>query len=410
MKKQAIQLVLVFALTAAAVHPQAFGFAEPAAGEGAAATQSDVAYQKAMSLLDQSRWEAALKQFQELGARYRDKADAALYWEAYAQNKLGQVSTALQTLARLKANYRSSRWLNDAQALELELRQQTGQKVTPESVGGDEDLKLMALNGLMSSDPARALPILEKTLQGGASLKVKERALFILCQHDSPAARSAVERLARGSSGPELQKRALRNIALFGSAHNHQLLSEIYGSSNSVEVKREILRGFMVSGDRARLASAAKGEKSPELRKEAIKQLGVMGDRDTLFEMYAPESDREVKEQILQGLFIGGAADKLIEVARTEHDPELQKKAINDLGLTGAARSGEALVAMYNASSDRGVKGAVLNALFLQNNGKALVEIARRETNQELKKEAIQKLSLTHTKEGADFFSELLNK
>ena len=103
-------------------------------------------------------------------------------------------------------------------------------------------------------------------------------------------------------------------------------------------------------------------------------------------------------------------ADKLIEVARTEHDPELQKKAINDLGLTGAARSGEALVAMYNASSDRGVKGAVLNALFLQNNGKALVEIARRETNQELKKEAIQKLSLTHTKEGADFFSELLNK
>jgi hypothetical protein len=102
--------------------------------------------------------------------------------------------------------------------------------------------------------------------------------------------------------------------------------------------------------------------------------------------------------------------DRLIELSRTERDPELQKKAINNLGLTGSQKSGETLVAMYHSSSDRGVKGAVLNALFLQNNGKALVDIARKESDPVLKKEAVQKLSLTHSKEGGAYLEELLNK
>lgn len=410
MTKQVMQFVLVFTLAATAARPQALGFADPGLGADQAKTQAEAAYQKAMSQIDQSHWDAALKQFRQIAAQYKDKADAAMYWEAYAQSKLGQVGPALTTLAKFKSTYPSSRWLNDAQALQLELRQSSGQKVSPESVGDDSDLKLMALSGLMNSDPERAMPVLEKTLQGLASIKVKERALFVLSQSDSAAARSIVERIARGSSNPELQKKALRNIALFGSPKNHQLLSEIYASSSDVEVKREILRGFMISGDKDRLATAAKGEKTPELRREAIQQLGVMGDHKTLSELYSSESDRRVKEQILQGLFVGGAVDKLIELSRTERDPELQKKAINNLGLTGAPKAGDALVAMYHSSSDRGVKGAVLNALFLQNNGKALVDIARKESNAELKKEAVQKLSLTHTKEGSEYLMELLNK
>jgi hypothetical protein len=410
MTKQVIQFVLVFTLAVAAARPQALGFADPGLGADQAKTQAEAEYKKAMSLLDQGQWGAAVKQFHELATRNKEKADAAMYWEAYAESKLGHVGPALEGLAKLKAAYPSSRWVNDAKALQLELRQSAGQQVSPESVGDDSDLKLMALSGLMNSDPERAMPVLEKTLHGNASNKVKERALFVLSQSDSAAARSIVERIARGSSNPELQKKALRNIALFGSAKNHQVLSDIYASSSDVEVKREILRGFMVSGDKERLATAAKSEKAPELRREAIQQLGVMGDHKTLSELYVSESDHRVKEQILQGLFVGGAVDKLIELSRTERDPELQKKAINNLGLTGAPKAGEALIAMYHSSSDRGVKGAVLNALFLQNNGKALVDIARRESNPELKKEAVQKLSLTHTKEGSDYLMELLNK
>ena len=51
----------------------------------------------------------------------------------------------------------------------------------------------MALNGLLNSDPEKALPILEKLLQGPASPKLRERAVFVLAQSNSPKAREILK-------------------------------------------------------------------------------------------------------------------------------------------------------------------------------------------------------------------------
>ncbi len=56
----------------------------------------------------------------------------------------------------------------------------------------------MALNGLMNSNPERALPILEKLLAGSQSPRVKERALFVLSQSSAPQARETVVKFAKG--------------------------------------------------------------------------------------------------------------------------------------------------------------------------------------------------------------------
>src|ERR1035437_9641818 len=103
MRKQTIQFILVFALAAAAARPQAFGFADPGVKASQPATQAEIEYQKAMALIDQRRWDVALKQMREVAARFKDKADAATYWEAYSQKKLGEVSAALETLAKFRA-------------------------------------------------------------------------------------------------------------------------------------------------------------------------------------------------------------------------------------------------------------------------------------------------------------------
>jgi hypothetical protein len=208
--------------------------------------------------------------------------------------------------------------------------------------------------------------------------------------------------IARGNANPDLQKKAIRNLAINNSPENGKLLAEVYASSNDIEIRREILRSYIISGDHEHAAAAARGEKSPELRSEAIKVLGVMGDQKTLAELYASESDRHVKEQILNGLFVGGAVDKLIEVARNEKDPELKKKAINNLGLVGGEKSGEALTEMYRSSSDEGVKGAVLQAFFLQGNAKELLEAAKSEKNPELQKKAINNLGLIGVTKSGD--------
>ena len=74
--------------------------------------------------------------------------------------------------------------------------------------------------------------------------------------------------IARGNSNPDLQLKAVQHIGMTGSQPNRQLLGEIYASSTDIDVKRQILRGFMMAGDRARVLAAATGEKSPELRAE----------------------------------------------------------------------------------------------------------------------------------------------
>ena len=69
----------------------------------------------------------------------------------------------------------------------------------------------------------------------------------------------------------------------------------------------------------------------------------------------------------------------------------------------------EALTSIYAADQSLDVRKAVINALFLQNNGAALVTLARAERNPELKKEIVSKMSvMPKSKEVTDYLLELL--
>lgn len=369
----------------------------------------DAAYAKAMKAIDKQQWQAALSAFDDLAKQGGPRADASQYWKAYAQNRMGRRDEALASIAALRKSHPSSRWVNDAGALEVEIRQAMGQTVSPEATS-DEDLKLMALSGLMQSDSERALPILQKILTTSQSPRLKERALFVLSQSQSPKARQILGELARGTSNPDLQRQAVRNLSIFGNKENRQLLAEIYASNASVEVKREIIRGLMVAGDKERLATLAKSEKDTALRKEAIRQLGVMGDQKSLSELYAIDPSPETRKEILQAFMIGGAAERLVAAANDEKDATLRLKAVQLLGVMGRDKTGDALVRLYNKETDKAVKRQVLSSLFVQGNVKPLIEIARKEQDPELRKQAVEKLSIMKSSESTEYMMELLNK
>ena len=94
-----------------------------------------------------------------------------------------------------------------------------------------------------------------------------------------------------------------------GGAESRATLAEVYTASTDVDVKRRILRAFMVSGDKQRLLTAAQTEQNADLRAEAVRQLGAMGANDELWQMYQKETAVAVKKQILQAMFVGGNAD-----------------------------------------------------------------------------------------------------
>jgi hypothetical protein len=65
---------------------------------------------------------------------------------------------------------------------------------------------------------------------------------------------------------------------------------------------------------------------------------------------------------------------------------------------------------MYAQETDPENKKAIINALFIQGNAAALVEIARKETDLNMKKQIVNQLGLMHSKEASDYMLELLNK
>lgn len=364
-------------------------------------------YEDGMGELDDEEYESAIKHFAKVAEMQGSRADGALYWMAYAMNKSGRRDDALRTIETLKKAYPKSQWIDDADALALEVRQRRGEKISPERSDSDE-IKVMAIHSLMNTDPERAFPLLEKILKGTGSRKVKESALFVLSQSGSPKAQALMGDLARGNAHPELQKEAIRYLGVSGGSRNRALLEELYNSNASISAKEEVLQAFMISGDRTRIANLAKTEKNPKLRKEAINLLGVMGGRSELHAMYASETSTDLREEIINAMFVAGDYQRISEIARTEKNMELRIEAIQRLGVMGK-KTADTLLALYTENNME-VKNAVLDGLFVQGNARALIDLSKKETNRELKREILQKLSVMNNKEAVDYMLELLNE
>jgi tetratricopeptide (TPR) repeat protein len=375
-------------------------------GAEKANAHEDELYSEAKDALDDGEYDDAIKQFDEVVKIHGRKADGALYWKAYALNKAGNKAQALTTIGELRKSYPKSNWLRDAGALEQQMR---GTAVNPETIP-DEELKLLAIQSLMNSEPERAVPLLEKIIMGNYPAKLKDKALFVLSQSGSDKAQQILMGVAKANNQPDLQKRAIRYMGMNSNSRNRAVLKEIYNSSTDMSVKKTVFQAWLMCGCKEDVAALARTEKNPELRREAIRYLGMMGGRAELFEFYKNSPDAETREAAVGAMLLCGCAHELAEIVQTEKDPAVLDKAINTLGLVGGEESLAALTKVYGSQADIPTKKKVINALFLHGAGKEMVILARKETNPELKKSLIQKMSLMSSPEITEYMMEILNK
>jgi tetratricopeptide (TPR) repeat protein len=171
-------------------------------------------YNEGARAIDLGKWQAAVDRFDQVAEMKLKKADAALFWKAWAQNKLGQRTEALATLSAMEKEYPQSRWMDDAKKLEVEVKQLSGRPVSPDDQS-DCELKLLALNGLQQADPAKAVPLLEKMIHSPDCAKIRSQAFFVLAQSNSPEARELMTKMARGEGvNPLVQQRAIQALGL----------------------------------------------------------------------------------------------------------------------------------------------------------------------------------------------------
>ena len=384
----------------------ASGFLEEQSSASDKQREEEEVYSSGQDALSEGEYDNAITAFDSVIKMHGRKADAAMYWKAYTLNKAGNKAQALNLIGELRKSYPKSTWLHDAGILETEMR---GAAVNPEKVS-DEDEKLMALTALMNSDPEKAVPLLDKIIQGNYSPKLKDRALFVLSQSNSEKAQQIMMSLAKANNNPDLQKRAIRYLGMNGSSRNRAILKEIYNGSSDASVKRMVFQGWLMSGDKEDVLAVARTEKSPELRKEALRYLGLMGGRNELREMFKSSADPDTREAVIGAMLLCGDSQGLAQIVESEKDPNVLDKAISTLGLVGGQESLAALTRVYATRSDMGTKKHVINALFLHGAGKEMVALARKETNPELKKALVEKMSLMRSPEITDYLMEILNK
>jgi HEAT repeat protein len=292
----------------------------------------DADYDNGSRALDDHKYDEAVRRFDAVINSKSQRADGALYWKAYALNRLGRRDDALAALAALRRDHPTSRWLNEAQALEAEVKQGSGQAASP-AQETNEDLKLMAINSLMGADPERAIPLLEGILKGNSSPAVRDRAMFVLTQNQSARAQQILAQYAKGAGNPDLQMRAIRYMGMSGTSDSRQQLVNIYNASNDVRVKRQVIQALMISNAREPLLTLAKNEKDAELRADAIRQLGILGATDQLLQLYSSDSDPKAKRAVVEGLFIHNDAKALVDLARKESDPAMKRSIVERLSL-----------------------------------------------------------------------------
>src|ERR1700733_10040577 len=379
--------------------------------KAAAQAKEDTLYSEGTRAINDAHWAQAESIFSNLASQHGARAEAALYWEAYAENKQGNAARALEICAELRHAYSQGNWVKECSALEIEIHGKSDDPMPPQAEQ-DEELKLLALNSLMQQDEAHALPIIQQILNSDKSEKLKDRALFVLAQDQSPQAQALLGQVASGERNPALQRRA---PLMWGVGHGKQsadTLAAIYRESNNDEVKKSVLHTYLIIDTPDPLVEAARHETNPELVRTAVHTLGAMGAGSQLLALYHDTNSSETKAEIISGLIPAGqrGADALSSIATSEPDPELRRRAIRNLGIAGGMSAAPSLVATYKKNADPETRKAVAQALFLAGDSHDLVELARAEKDPGIKQSIVQQLSLMHSKEATDYMLEILNK
>jgi HEAT repeat protein len=259
------------------------------------------------------------------------------------------------------------------------------QTETAAAAADSEELKIAAVEALISAPPERALSILRKVLAGEGSDELKERALFVLSQVDLPEAQALLLETARSDAGP-LRHEAIRMIGIGGGREALAGLSELYAGGDS-ETKEAVLEAYLIADDEDAVYQIAANAQDPDEFEEAVQTLGAMG---ALEQLRALRSRGDMSEVLIEAYAVAGDTESLRELAIDGSDPERQAQAIRGLAIAGD--NPEILVGIYRDAGSPEIRDAVREALLIGDHDQAVLQLFRDSRDSAEKRELLELL------------------
>lgn len=256
-----------------------------------------------------------------------------------------------------------------------------------EQLSDDEELKIAALEALISAPADRAMPIVSKVLAGTHSNDVKERALFILSQIDTAEAQETLLRFAREENG-ELQAEAIRMIGIGGDKDALTSLGAIYAAGDGA-AREAVLEAYLIADDKRAVFEIAANADNKEEFEDAVDMLGAMGARDELRELRGRTG---VSDTLIDAYAVSGDFDTLRELALDGSDADLQTQAIEALGIVGGDQVETTLVEIYRNAASEDVREAALDGMLISGHDVGMLELYRSSSDAAEKKELLEYL------------------
>ncbi len=246
----------------------------------------------------------------------------------------------------------------------------------PAQTADDDALKIAALEALMSAPPDRALPLVNKVLDGDHSNEVKERALFILSQMPTAEAQATLLRYARESSG-DMQHEAIRMIGIGGDSEALASLRDVYQSGDH-DVRDAVLEAYLIADDANAVYQIALDADNERDFSDAVDMLGAMGAREQLRELRGRSG---MSESLIDAYAVSGDVETLRELALDDSNPEVQAKAAEALGIVGGDEVNRTLVDIYRGADNDEVRGAALDGMLISGYDEGVLELYRSATD-----------------------------
>ena len=249
----------------------------------------------------------------------------------------------------------------------------------------DDELKIAALEALMSAPEERALPTIRRVLAGEHSDEVKEAALFVLAHMNSSEAGAIIVELAQGGGG-EVQEEAIRMLGINGDT---EMLGDIYANGDG-EIREAVLEAYLIAGDVEAIQRIAEQARDNDEFEEAVEMLGAMGARAALRSLRNHGGDCEA---LVSAFHVADDEEMLLQLAGDPGDKHCQVHAIEGLGLVGSPESNARLVEIYRDSDDEDIRDAALDGMFIADNDDGLLELYRTSGDPAEKKQLLEYLA-----------------
>ena len=414
---------------------------------------ADSLYRVARETLIRGEYRRAAQMFSDIVKRYpkSEYVASCTYWEAFARYRSGStedLNLALNILNESRATLATLRTNQDAQVdvnalrarvlaalasrgndrardeLQREFREQSS--CDPEEMA----VKAEALGALGQMDAASAMPVVKKILarRDECTKELRRRALYVVGRQNGPEATSIILDVARNDTESSIRAEAMRWLPRVAGDNAVPQLEEMLRTSTDEATQRSIVNTLnAMDSERSRRAVRAiieRADASERVRQEAISSfLRERNDRQPTSEdqnyirgLYSKLESARLRDAVLQSLSRVESTENqqfMMGIVRNQNEtPSLRAAALSRLGRMESVSVAD-IAKVYDVADTRSLREQVIYGLSQRKENQAvekIIEIARKDTDPQIRRAAINALSRSNNELAKKFLADMWNQ